>query len=79
MSCKKEDDMKTIITMIVSLCFLALVSGCSGLTPRQQKVLTGGAIGAGGGAAVGALSGGSAGVGALIGGAAGAVGGAIVP
>ena len=63
-----------------SLYILALVlfTGCAGLTPQQQRILTGGAIGAAGGAAIGAISGGSAATGALVGGAVGAVGGAIV-
>ena len=64
----------------ISLCLLAVIffAGCAGLTPQQQRILTGGAIGAAGGAAIGVISGGSAGTGALVGGAAGAVGGAIV-
>ena len=39
--------------------------------------MSGGLIGAGGGALIGAATGGNAGVGALIGGAAGALGGAL--
>jgi osmotically inducible lipoprotein OsmB len=64
----------------ISLCLFLFIfiAGCAGLTPQQQRILTGGAIGAAGGAAIGAISGGSVGTGALIGGAAGAVGGAIV-
>ena len=64
----------------ISLCLFAAIffAGCAGLTPQQQRILTGGAIGAAGGAAIGAISGGSAGTGALVGGAVGAVGGAIV-
>jgi osmotically inducible lipoprotein OsmB len=64
----------------ISLCLFLFISfaGCAGLTPQQQRILTGGAIEAAGGAAIGAISGGSAATGALIGGAAGAVGGAIV-
>jgi osmotically inducible lipoprotein OsmB len=54
------------------------VVGCSGLTPTQQRVLTGGALGAAGGAVVGGLAGGSPATGAVIGGAAGAVGGALI-
>jgi osmotically inducible lipoprotein OsmB len=60
------------------LVLLILLTGCASLTPQQQRILSGGAIGAAGGAAIGAISGGSVGTGALIGGAAGAVGGAIV-
>jgi osmotically inducible lipoprotein OsmB len=50
----------------------ASLGACSNMSQTQQKTLSGGAIGAAGGAAIGALSGGSAGLGALIGGAAGA-------
>jgi hypothetical protein len=59
-------------------CVLALVlmfTGCAGMTPTEQKVLSGGAIGAGSGAAIGAIAGGSPGIGAAVGGAAGALGG----
>lgn len=48
------------------------LAACSNMSSTQQRTLSGGAIGAAGGAAIGALSGGSAGMGALIGGAAGA-------
>ena len=51
---------------------LASLGACSNMSQTQQRTLSGGAIGAAGGAAIGALSGGSAGWGALIGGAAGA-------
>jgi osmotically inducible lipoprotein OsmB len=57
---------------------LFLLSGCAGMTPGEQRMVSGGAIGAGAGAAIGAISGGSAGMGAVVGGAAGVVGGAIV-
>jgi hypothetical protein len=62
--------MSRIMTMAVLLSALA---GCG--NDPGTRALSGGAIGAGGGAAIGALSG-NAGAGALIGGAAGAVGGA---
>jgi osmotically inducible lipoprotein OsmB len=48
-----------------------LLAGCSDMTTQQQRMLSGGAIGAGTGAAVGAITGGSAVTGAVIGGAAG--------
>jgi osmotically inducible lipoprotein OsmB len=51
--------------------------GCANMTPRQQRVLSGGAIGAAGGAAVGAIVGGSPTIGAAVGGAAGAAAGAL--
>ncbi|HYH23411.1 MAG TPA: hypothetical protein VD995_32750 [Azospirillum sp.] len=54
-----------------------LLAGCSGLDTREQRALSGGAIGAAGGAAVGALTGGSAVLGGLIGGAGGAAVGAL--
>jgi hypothetical protein len=52
--------------------------GCSGMSPRQQSTLSGGAIGAGGGALLGGISGGSPAVGAVVGGAAGALTGYIL-
>ena len=54
---------------------MALGLAACGETPGTRAV-TGGLIGAGGGAAVGSLAGGHAAAGALIGGAAGAVTGA---
>ena len=65
-----------VLNMIVAiLAAVFILVGCAGMTPTQQRVLSGGAIGAGTGAAIGAISGGSPGVGAAVGGAAGAVGG----
>lgn len=57
----------------VFLTILAL-AGCG--QSQGDRALSGGAIGAGTGAAVSAITGGSLGTGALIGGALGAVGGA---
>ncbi len=54
---------------------LLVLAGC-GYSPGTRAV-TGGALGAGAGAGIGALSGGHAGTGALIGGGAGALGGAL--
>ncbi|MCB4823790.1 YMGG-like glycine zipper-containing protein [Roseicella aerolata] len=53
------------------------LAGCEGLNRTQQRTLTGGALGAAGGAALGAITGGSAVTGALIGGAGGAAVGAL--
>jgi hypothetical protein len=66
--------------LFVFICLLMLfVSvGCANMTPTQQRALSGGAIGAAGGAALGAITGGSAALGAVVGGAAGAVGGALI-
>lgn len=48
------------------------VAGCSGMSNTEQRVLSGGAIGAGVGAAGTAITGGCVTCGAVIGGAAGA-------
>ncbi len=60
--------------IVVALAAFSL-SACAGLSNTQQRVLTGGALGAGAGLGVGALTGGSLVGGALIGGALGAGGG----
>ncbi len=70
--------MKKLLALALVMSILTLTVGCAGLTPTQQRLLSGGAIGAGAGAAIGAATGGSAAAGAAIGGAAGVVGGAIV-
>lgn len=58
------------------LCALAPVLAGCGYSPGS-RALSGGAIGAGTGAILGAVTGGSPATGALIGGAIGAVGGAV--
>lgn len=63
-----------IAPVLLSTVALGL-AGC-GYTPGQ-RALSGGAIGAGAGAVIGAATGGSAATGALIGGAVGAIGGAV--
>ncbi len=50
------------------------LAGCSGMSETQQTTLSGGAIGAAGGAVLGAI-GGNAALGAVAGGAAGLLGG----
>lgn len=70
--------MKRILKLLTVFLLAGLISGCAGMTDTQQRVLSGGAIGAGSGAAIGVLSGGSGSTGAIIGGAAGAAGGYIV-
>jgi len=52
-------------------------SGCSGMTHQQQRALSGGAIGAAGGAVLGAVAGLTPAVGALVGGPGGAAIGAL--
>ena len=54
-----------------------LLVACADMTPTQQRALTGTAIGAGGGAVIGAI-GGNAGLGAIAGAGAGLVGGLLV-
>ncbi|MBP2313594.1 YMGG-like glycine zipper-containing protein [Azospirillum soli] len=67
-----------MLKKITVILFGALVlAGCSNLNHREQRTLSGGAIGAAGGAAIGALTGGSAVMGGVIGGAAGAAVGAL--
>lgn len=53
------------------------LAACDGMSRTQQRALSGGAIGAAGGAAVGAITGGSMLTGAVIGGAGGAAVGAL--
>ncbi|WP_368414480.1 YMGG-like glycine zipper-containing protein [Falsiroseomonas sp.] len=60
-----------------ALALILPLAACEGLNRQQQRALSGGAIGAAGGAAIGAITGGSAVTGALIGGAAGAATGAL--
>ncbi|CAO3417756.1 hypothetical protein [Azospirillum endophyticum] len=70
--------MRTFTTGTMALLIgAALLGGCSNLNHRENRALTGGAIGAAGGAAIGAVTGGSAVYGGLLGGAAGAAVGAL--
>ena len=68
---------KTAKSACATLAAIGLIplGGCSGLSQTEQRMLSGGAIGAAGGAAIGAITGGSALTGAVIGGAAGTAGG----
>lgn len=65
----------TTISAVIMVCLLS--TACENMTNQQQRALSGGAIGAAGGAALGALTGGSPLTGALIGGAGGAAVGAL--
>jgi osmotically inducible lipoprotein OsmB len=56
---------------------LSPMAACSHMSTQQQRALSGGAIGAAGGALLGGVTGGSPTAGAIIGGAAGAAVGAI--
>jgi osmotically inducible lipoprotein OsmB len=61
-------------TTVLVLVAAMLMGGCSGMSNTEQRVLSGGAIGAGSGALIGWAAG-CPGCGAAIGGGAGAVGG----
>lgn len=66
-----------LVVALVASCLF----GCSGMTQREQSTLSGGAIGAGGGAilsGISGISGGRPAVGAAVGGAAGALTGYIL-
>ena len=66
---------RTLAKWIFSAALAASVSACG--YSKGDRAISGGLIGAGTGAAVGAVTGGNAGTGALIGGAVGAAGGAL--
>jgi osmotically inducible lipoprotein OsmB len=63
---------KALAIMAISL----VLGGCAGMSPTEQRVLSGGAIGASGGALVG-LAAGSPAIGAAVGGGAGLLGGLV--
>jgi osmotically inducible lipoprotein OsmB len=69
---------KSMLRYLAVTTLALFIAGCTGMTPRQQSTLSGGAIGAGGGAILGGVSGGSPAVGAVVGGAAGALTGYIL-
>jgi osmotically inducible lipoprotein OsmB len=69
--------MRRVMAVLLGLGLMGAV-GCANLTPRQQRALSGGAIGAAGGAALGAITGGSPALAAAIGGAGGAATGALI-
>ncbi len=67
--------MRRIVKTLIILITAVALFGCAGMSQTQQRALSGGAIGAGAGAAMGAITGGSATTGAIVGGPAGVVGG----
>lgn len=70
--------MRRVLGTLISLALMLTLVGCAGMSSTEQRMLSGGAIGAGAGAAIGAATGGSPAAGAAIGGAAGVIGGAII-
>jgi osmotically inducible lipoprotein OsmB len=60
--------------LVLALVATFAVASCAGMSTTEQRVLSGGAIGAGGGALIGWAAGNPA-VGAAVGGGAGALGG----
>lgn len=71
--------MKNVKIVALLLIFSSLFTlGCAGMSETQQRALSGGAIGAAGGAALTAIAGGNVAVGAGLGGAAGALTGYIL-
>lgn len=69
--------MAMIRSLILATGVLAL-AGCANLTQREQRVLSGGAIGTAAGLGIAAISGGSLLAGGLVGAAGGAAVGALV-
>jgi osmotically inducible lipoprotein OsmB len=67
--------MKRLMLLSMAVMLVVAMAGCAHMTRRQQQALSGGAIGAGSGAALGAITGGNPALGAGIGGAAGAAAG----
>ena len=68
---------KKLVAAVLVLSVAVPLAACENMSRTQQRALSGGAIGAAGGAAVGALTGGSMVTGALSGGAGGAAVGAL--
>ena len=72
--------MRTFIKVPAALVVVIALglSACANMTSRQQRALSGGALGAAGGATIAALTGGGVVTGALIGGAGGGAIGALM-
>jgi hypothetical protein len=66
------------VQALVLLLILSLLGGCAGLSPTQQRMLTGTALGGAAGAGVAALAGGAPWVGAVLGGVGGATTGYVI-
>ncbi|MGV8073007.1 MAG: hypothetical protein AB2L11_00370 [Syntrophobacteraceae bacterium] len=70
--------MRLVGALIVSTALLFSISGCAGMSTMEQRVLSGGAIGAATGVGIAAVAGGPLIVGGAAGAAAGAVGGYVL-
>lgn len=68
--------MKKLALVVLTVGVLS-TAACSGMSTQQQRTLSGGAIGAAGGAIIG-LAAGSPAIGAVVGGAVGATAGALI-
>ena len=69
---------KRIIEVAVVAILLFSICGCAGMSTREQRILSGGAMGTAAGAGAAAIFGGPLIIGAAAGAAAGAIGGIIV-
>ena len=69
--------MKALRILLVIIILTGFLTGCAGMSHKQQRVLSGGAIGAGAGAVISVIAGTNIAVGSAIGAGAGAVGGYI--
>ena len=69
--------MKRIAYPVIALLTVSAL-GCAGMSETQQRTLSGGAIGAAGGAAITAIAGGNPAVGAAVGGGVGMLSGYII-
>ena len=67
-----------LVRLLLVLVFVTTTTGCAGMTPQQQRILSGSAIGTAAGVGAAAVVGGSLVTGALVGAAAGAIGGIVV-
>ena len=70
--------MKKIKYLILVASIILLVAGCTNMSKTQQGTLSGGAIGAGAGLGIAALSGGNLWVGTAVGAGAGALTGYMI-
>ncbi len=70
--------MRNFLRGLLAVTLIAGIFGCAGMSPREQRVLSGGALGTAAGAGAAAIIGAPIIVGVTAGAAAGAVGGLVV-